>query len=68
MGRGLDTKLDKKLSTNYSVQSIIKPFALLEDIIESVAILAKDFNSEDHIVVFAGYNNFCKNVNINVSY
>ena len=68
MGRGLDTKLDKKLSTNYSVQSIIKPFALLEDIIESVSILAKDFNSEDHIVVFAGYNNFCKNVNINVSY
>lgn len=59
MGSGLDVKLNQVLDQDqYMVQSVIKPFALLRDIIENISAFVRDFDKDDYVIVFAGYNDF----------
>lgn len=59
MGRGLDSKLRYLLDpTKFSVQSVIKPYACFEAVTESVSALTNNFDSNDYVVIMAGYNDY----------
>lgn len=45
---------------NYSIESIIKPHAFYESVIEDVVSLSKQFGKNDCILIIAGANNFVK--------
>lgn len=56
-GSKVSSKLRKYLP-GYNMQSIIKPHALYEHVIEDVVSLTRQFGKDDCVVVMAGVNNF----------
>lgn len=58
-GRYICNQLRQTLNSGqFSVESIIKPNARLEDVVENMDKLAKDFSTRDYVIVMAGKNNF----------
>lgn len=56
-GYGIGSRLNRCLP-GFSVQSIIKPYALYERVVEDVVKMSDQFGGEDCILVMAGVNNF----------
>jgi len=63
----LNNILNGNKNNKYFVSSIIKPYALYDDVVKDLKNLCSDFGPDDHIVVFAGIMNVLKGKNINKS-
>lgn len=60
-GRYICNQLRQTLkSTQFSVETIIKPNARLEDVVGNMDKLTRDFSTRDYVIVMAGKNNFLK--------
>lgn len=58
-GRYVCDRLTRISKTSlFSVETIIKPNARLEDVIENMDKLTKKFSKRDHVIIMAGKNNF----------
>lgn len=55
-GRGLGTRLQLLLGENYIVETFIKPYALLDQVVNTCAISCKDFKKNDFVIILAGAN------------
>lgn len=59
-GRGLASMLGKRIQGR--MQTVIKPGAFFEDVLENIVSLTRDFGLEDYVVVVAGVNNFRRGI------
>lgn len=53
-GYNLGNHLNNKLS-NYSIETIVKPYASLDHIIENINILTQTFTKNDRVLIYAGF-------------
>nr|XP_018907089.1 PREDICTED: uncharacterized protein LOC109037050 [Bemisia tabaci] len=57
-GRGLSNIFKDSLGSNISITSIFKPNAKIEQVIENLKDLTKNFNERDIVIIIGGSNNF----------
>lgn len=50
---------------NYEIETIIKPGATFEAVIDNIKLLTKSFNQNDFVIVIAGTNNILKRLMLN---
>lgn len=61
IGRNLNKSLSNKLKhQNYYIESIIKPGATFQQVVENIDAVTRSYTSQDHIIILAGSNNFNK--------
>ncbi|KAG5871913.1 hypothetical protein JTB14_025005 [Gonioctena quinquepunctata] len=59
-GRGLGKSIGKRVGGTTTVQTIIKPNARYDKVIDNIVNISQDFSLADNIVVKAGYNDFLR--------
>lgn len=57
-GRGIGENLARNLK-GMTVQSIIKPGAGFDSVVEDVTNLVRDYTSKDYVIIAGGWNDFC---------
>ncbi|CAH1103934.1 unnamed protein product [Psylliodes chrysocephalus] len=59
-GKGLDRELRRCYNGNirYNIQTISKPAAHLEGVVEDIVALTSNFTLNDYVIIIAGTNNF----------
>ena len=61
LGYNINAILRKKSDLrNFQVESVIKPEATFQQVVENFDHLTKNFSTNDHVVILAGSNNFNK--------
>lgn len=60
VGRGLGMKIKESLQCQ--VETIIKPGALFENVIEAIKKLTEGYTIRDYVIIIAGLNNFKNNM------
>lgn len=55
-GRGLRELLQKLLGEKFSVESVIKPYATMDQVLRSCSTLCKDYGENDCIIILGGSN------------
>ncbi|KAK9688347.1 Reverse transcriptase (RNA-dependent DNA polymerase) [Popillia japonica] len=63
--RGIAGIADSIFGPSYSIESIFKPNALFEHVIEDVAALTQSFTNSDYVFVCAGTNNVLHGASVN---
>ncbi|KAG5873988.1 Copia protein, partial [Gonioctena quinquepunctata] len=59
-GRGLGKTIGKRVGGTTTVQTIIKPNARYDNVIDNIVNISQDFSLADNIVIIAGYNDFLR--------
>ena len=60
-GRNINKILSKNVDMdNFRIESIYKPGATFQQVIESIEPLTRTYSLEDHVIILAGSNNFNK--------
>lgn len=57
-GYNLNHLLNGLLKDSYCIQSILKPYAMFLNVIESIIELTKEFTLHDYVIITAGFNDF----------
>lgn len=58
-GKGLGESLNSMIK-GVKIETIIKPYAYLENIINCVDVLCKDFTENDYVIIIGGFNNIVR--------
>ena len=64
--RGCSAKLQEQRGDDFEVSSIVKPNGKLENLVESIAPLTKNFDSNDCVIILGGSNDIGIKENYNL--